>query len=83
MPITADYHVHSYFSGDSDTPMEQMIQTAISKGLKHICFTEHQDFDFPYDMTGDKPGMWDLNADSYLYELLKKALLCKGSWQNL
>lgn len=70
MPITADYHVHSYFSGDSDTPMEQMIQSAIARGLKHICFTEHQDFDFPYEMTKDKPGMWDLNADSYLYELL-------------
>ena len=71
MPITADYHIHSYFSGDSDTPMESMIQTAIQKGLKHICFTEHQDFDFPYEVTGDTPGMWDLNADSYLYELLK------------
>lgn len=70
MPITADYHVHSYFSGDSETPMEQMIQSAIKKGLKHICFTEHMDFDFPYELTGDIPGMWELNADSYLYELL-------------
>ena len=71
MPITADYHVHSYFSGDSDTPMEQMVQTAIAKGLKHICFTEHMDLDFPYEVTGDKPGMWEVNVDSYLYELLK------------
>ena len=71
MPITADYHVHSYFSGDCDTPMEQMIQTAIAKGLKHICFTEHMDFDFPYDPALNEDGMWDLNADSYLYELLK------------
>ncbi len=71
MAITADYHVHSSFSGDCDTHMEQMIQSAISKGLKHICFTEHMDFDFPYDVTGDKPGMWELNADSYLYELLR------------
>lgn len=70
MPITADYHVHSYFSGDSDAPMEQMIQTAIAKGLKHICFTEHMDYDFPYELTGDKPGKWEVNADSYLYELL-------------
>ena len=70
MPITADYHVHSYFSGDSDTPMEQMIQVAIAKGLKRICFTEHMDLDFPYEVTGDKPGMWEVNTDSYLYELL-------------
>lgn len=71
MPITADYHVHSYFSGDSDAPMEQMIQSAIAKGLKHICFTEHMDLDFPYDGTRDEPGKWEVNADSYLYELLK------------
>ena len=25
MPITADFHMHSSFSGDSDTPMEDMI----------------------------------------------------------
>ena len=71
MPITADYHVHSYFSGDSDAPMEQMVQSAIAKGLKHICFTEHMDLDFPYDGTRDEPGKWEVNADSYLYELLK------------
>ena len=69
MPITADYHVHSYFSGDCDTPMEQMIQSAISKGLKRLCFTEHMDLDFPYQPF-DKPDMFIVNTDSYLYELL-------------
>ena len=69
MPITADYHVHSYFSGDCDTPMEQMIQSAISKGLKRLCFTEHMDLDFPYQPF-DKPDMFIVNIDSYLYELL-------------
>ncbi|MCI9013338.1 MAG: histidinol phosphate phosphatase, partial [Lachnospiraceae bacterium] len=33
MPITADYHLHSSFSGDSDTPMEEMIQKGIALGL--------------------------------------------------
>ena len=69
MPITADYHIHTYFSGDSDAPMEQMIQNAITKGLKRICFTEHMDYDFPYQPF-DKPDMFIVNVDSYLYELL-------------
>lgn len=69
MPITADYHVHSYFSGDSQTPMENMIQSAIAKGLKQICFTEHMDIAFPY-RPSDKPDSFFVNADSYLYELL-------------
>ena len=31
MKITADYHVHSDFSGDSDTPMEETIEKALAK----------------------------------------------------
>lgn len=69
MPITADYHLHSSFSGDSDTPMEEMIQSAIQKGLKQICFTEHVDLDYPY-RPEDTNNMFELNADSYLYQLL-------------
>lgn len=69
MPIKADYHIHSYFSGDSNAPMEQMVQTAIQKGLSHLCFTEHMDFNFPYQ-SFDKPDMFVVNTDSYLYELL-------------
>lgn len=45
--IIADYHVHSDFSSDSDTPMEQMIERAIKLGLKRICFTDHMDYDYP------------------------------------
>ncbi len=45
--ITTDYHMHSSFSGDSDTPMINMINSARQKGLSAICFTEHMDLDFP------------------------------------
>ncbi len=70
MAITADYHMHSSFSGDSDTPMEQMIEQAIAAGMKRICFTEHQDFDYP--ASPDTPeGFFTVNTDSYLYDLLK------------
>ena len=33
-----DTHMHSQFSGDSEAPQEEMIATAIEKGLAGICF---------------------------------------------
>lgn len=68
MAITADYHLHSYFSGDSSAPMEEMIKKGISLGLKTMCFTEHMDLDYVYENPEDN-GMFELNTDSYLYEL--------------
>lgn len=70
MAITADFHMHSSFSGDSDTPMEEMILKGIELGLTHMCFTEHNDFDFP--ITEETPeGIFDLNPDAYLFDLIK------------
>ena len=34
--IIADYHVHSRFSSDSTAPMEDMVEKAISLGMKKI-----------------------------------------------
>lgn len=70
MPITADYHLHSSFSGDSDTPMEEMILKGIELGLTKMCFTEHHDLDYP--VTESTPeGKFELNPDAYLYDLLR------------
>lgn len=69
MAIKADFHMHSNFSGDSDAPMESMIQKAISLGLTHLCMTEHYDPDYVY--LPNEEGMFELNTDSYLYELLR------------
>ena len=69
MPIKADTHVHSTFSGDGVSTMEEQILKAIELGLSTITFTDHNDFDFPY-RGEDKQDMFLLNADSYLYELL-------------
>ena len=46
--IICDYHNHTFFSADSDTPVEEMIKKAISLGLEYICMTDHMDLDFPY-----------------------------------
>lgn len=45
--ILWDCHMHSSFSADSDTYMEDMINGAISHSLVGICFTEHFDPDYP------------------------------------
>ncbi len=45
--ILTDSHMHTAFSSDSDTPMEEMIQASIAKGLTSICITDHHDIDFP------------------------------------
>lgn len=45
--MLSDFHLHSHHSGDSNTKPEQIIQTALSLGMKHMCFTDHNDFDYP------------------------------------
>lgn len=69
MAIKADCHLHSSYSGDSTAKMEDMVKSAIEKGLTHICFTEHQDFDY---MQNDEipEGYFEVNTDQYLYDLL-------------
>lgn len=69
MSIIGDYHIHSNFSSDAKDTLEDMVKAAVNKGLKQICFTEHQDFKFPYEEGSE--GAFSLNTDSYLYELLR------------
>lgn len=70
MPILADQHMHSSYSFDSKSSLREMVESAIAKGLTHINITEHNDFEYPESEMFPK-GSWDLNVDSYLYELLK------------
>lgn len=44
--ITADFHMHTSFSTDSQSAPEEMIEAAISKGLNIICITDHHDKDY-------------------------------------
>lgn len=58
-----DYHMHSNFSTDSHTSMEDMIERSIDLGLKEICFTDHVD----YGIFTDDSFMVDL--DKYFKKL--------------
>lgn len=46
--MKADFHIHSCFSGDSDTPLDEQIKKALDLGLDALCFTDHIDEDYPY-----------------------------------
>ncbi|AKL94895.1 histidinol-phosphatase HisK [Clostridium aceticum] len=46
-----DFHIHSNFSPDGFMQMEEAVESAIQKGLKEICFTDHMDYD--YDGNGN------------------------------
>ncbi len=51
--VLADYHVHTQFSDDSETPMEDAVLHAIAVGLGEICFTEHIDYGVKTDLNCD------------------------------
>ena len=74
MAILTDYHTHSYFSGDCDTPMEDMITNAFSMGMTHLCFTEHLDLDYPVRAEESL----DFNLDTELYR--KEFLVLKEKY---
>lgn len=60
--MRADYHVHTYYSDDSECPMEEMVKQAIAIGLDEIAFTEHVDYgvktdtNCPYDRYFEELG---------------------------
>lgn len=45
--MLADYHVHTFYSDDCETPMEAMAERAAALGVEEICFTEHVDYEVP------------------------------------
>lgn len=59
-----DMHIHTHFSGDSEADSYAIAQTALDKGLKGICFTDHLDMDYK-----EKPGLFDLDIPAYKKEI--------------
>lgn len=49
-----DCHSHCNHSVDSPTPIDSMVEAAISKGMKYIAFTDHLDKDYLYGNSIDK-----------------------------
>ena len=63
--IKSDYHIHTAFSGDSETPMEEQIKKSIELGLENICITDHLDLEYP-----EQYGFFDLDVENYVSQVL-------------
>lgn len=63
--IKSDFHSHTSFSGDCETPMEEQIKKAIELGLEHFCITDHLDLDYP-----EHYGYFDLDVGHYTDQVL-------------
>lgn len=48
--MRSDCHMHTNFSCDSNTAPRDMVEGAIAKGLEMICFTDHEDKDYPPEL---------------------------------
>ncbi|MBS7526055.1 histidinol-phosphatase HisJ family protein [Fusibacter paucivorans] len=57
-----DFHVHSDFSSDSETPLENMVMTAVESGITDLAITDHVDYD--YDLTADITS-WEIDEAAY------------------
>lgn len=66
MGIRYDFHLHSDFSGDSDTSAQLMAERALALGLDGLCFTEHHDPDYP-----PVEECFELDFDAYFPSLAK------------
>ena len=76
--MTADYHVHTCYSSDSDYPMEEVVKDAIKKNISELCFTDHVDYGTKEDQDTVKEiryieGIPLINVDypKYMQEISK------------
>ena len=63
-----DFHLHSCYSADCDTPIEDIIRVANEKGLEAICLTDHYDMDFPDNPDGLS---FELDVDGLIQKIKK------------
>ena len=63
-----DFHVHTNFSGDSETPLVDMVNAAMSIGITDLAITDHVDFD--YDSTADIV-FWEIDEQKYHQDIMR------------
>lgn len=62
-----DFHIHSSLSFDSDTHAEEIAISAVTAGLREICFTDHWDC---HPRPTDKHDLFSLDEYSKTYDSL-------------
>lgn len=71
LTMIADFHIHTRFSGDSEADVDKVIQSAITKGMKYMAITDHNDFEY-------ENGMFELDTEKYFEYMTKK----KNEYKN-
>lgn len=61
----SDYHVHTSFSGDCNVSPETMIAEAVKGGIRHLCLTDHMDYDYE-----DGGVLFEFDPEEYFRRLL-------------
>ncbi|MCF8008968.1 MAG: histidinol-phosphatase HisJ family protein [Halanaerobiales bacterium] len=59
-----DYHIHSKYSSDCETSLDQICKKAVGKNISEIAITDHHDIDYK-----EKSIQFLLDKDSYLKDL--------------
>ncbi|MBO4920678.1 MAG: histidinol-phosphatase HisJ family protein [Lachnospiraceae bacterium] len=77
--IKHDFHLHSYFSTDSEEKQENIIEEALERGFSGICFTDHMDLYFPLECSKKSGGDFNFDADEY-YDCIMKL---KHKYRNI
>lgn len=71
--MISDFHTHTDFSADSETPAVDQIEKAISLGMKEICITDHNDYD-----VADGALDFFLDLPAYILQIQELKKLYKG-----
>lgn len=66
--IACDFHMHTEFSTDSQSSVEEMLDSALKKGLDAVCITDHMDMDYPAEEDGEE-GEFLFDVDAYFQKL--------------
>ena len=68
----ADMHIHTTFSSDGKSSMEEQCLKAVEIGIPIICFTDHVDFNSSEKNVGKIINKASTNFDvsEYFYEVL-------------
>lgn len=69
--MIADCHMHTWFSSDSVTRPEEMIEQAVRLGMTELCITDHYDMDYP---VSPETGEMEFQLDTLTYREKIRAL---------
>ena len=61
--MIVDYHVHTFYSPDSNAKMQDYIEAALAKNINEICFTDHTDIDVQSGISVTKSDYYGVKND--------------------